>query len=197
MFTGLIDGIGTIKRTDRQNGSIRLTISASFAGELKVDESVAINGVCQTVVACNETEFSVIAIPETLDRSTLGDNKTGDTVHLERALQLTDRLDGHIVQGHVDGIAAVIRIEHRGDSREVWLRAPLDCKKYLAEKGSVALDGISLTVAKCRNDDFSVALIPHTLQITNAQRWRVGSKINLEVDVLAKYTERLLQHRER
>ena len=195
MFTGLIETLGTVRHIERRSGSLRLTIAAPLANELKIDQSVSIDGACQTVVRCDHDTFSVIAIPETLERTTLGDLKVNDKVHLERGMMLSDRFDGHLVQGHVDGVADIVRIERRGESKEVWFRASPEYARYIVEKGSVSLAGISLTVAKQRNREFAVDLIPHTLEHTNTGTWRVGMKANLEVDLLAKYIDKLLAER--
>ncbi len=197
MFTGLIESIGTIKRSEHSSGSLRLTVNAKFASELKIDQSVSIDGVCQTVIGCDNESFTVVAIPETLERTKFGELKSNDKVNLERGMMLSDRFDGHVVQGHVDGLAQVSRIVRRGDSKEVWLKLPTKFTRYVVEKGSITLAGISLTIAKQRNEECAVDLIPHTLEHTTAGSWRVGTKINFEVDVFAKYIERLLAERSR
>ncbi|MDK9700019.1 MAG: riboflavin synthase [bacterium] len=192
MFTGLIETIGTVKNSVKRSGNLTLTIATPLAASLRIDQSVAIDGACQTVIACDEQSFQVIAVTETLERTTLGNLKSGVTVHLERAMAVGSRFDGHIVQGHIDGIATVTRIDLREGSQLIWLKPPVEFAKYIVEKGSVALSGVSFTVAKKhRTGEFAISVIPHTLTYTNLTAWRAGTKVNLETDVIAKYVESL------
>ncbi len=194
MFTGLVETQGTlIERQVRGAGADLLLEAPLYAGQLGLGESIAINGVCLSVVRHDGSSFAVNAIEETLRRTTLGDVPVGGRVNLERALQLGDRLGGHLVSGHVDGVATV-RDRHSADYGEaVTLELPADLARYVAPKGSVSLDGISLTVGEVEGACFRVYLIPHTLAVTTAGGWQPGSRVNVEVDVISRYVERLLQ----
>ncbi len=192
MFTGIVIERGTIKRARERRGSMELEIEAPrVARELKRGDSVSVNGVCLTATEVSRRRFSMLAMQETLARSTLGALGKGNGVNLELAVRLADRFGGHIVQGHVDGIAQVVRIEEEDDARRVWLAADDDILRYMVPKGSVALDGVSLTVVEVGRTSFQVALIPHTLDATTFGDLGIGSRVNVEVDVLAKYVERL------
>lgn len=196
MFTGLISERGRLLGVQATAALVRLNISAPgiLASGLKTGDSVAVNGICLTVVALDPgvQAFAVEAVPETAARSTLSAWRSGEQVNLERALVLGDRLDGHLVAGHVDGVAVVQAVVSEGASRRIRLSAPLELMKYIAAKGSVALDGVSLTVADLLlPDGFSVAVIPHTQALTGADAWTPGRKVNLEVDLIARYLERL------
>jgi riboflavin synthase len=188
MFTGLVETQGTVDHVaDDGAGGRVLTVSADFAAELSLGESVAVEGVCLTVVERGGGRFAFQAGPETLRRTTLGDLAAGDRVNLERSLRLGDRLGGHLVQGHVDGVGTVAARVPQGDWETVWFTAPADLAKFLVSKGSVAVDGVSLTVVDVEDDRFSVALIPHTLAVTTLGFKRPGASVNLEMDILAKY----------
>lgn len=192
MFTGIVVEKGTIHKA-RGKGVVTLEVDApEISRELKVGDSVAVNGVCLTATSTSRKRFEVQVMPETLARSTLGDLRRGSGVNLELPLRFNDRLGGHLVQGHVDGVARVIRIEDDSDARRVWFSADEDLLRYLVSKGSVTLDGVSLTVVEVGRTSFQVALIPHTLEVTTLGRLGIGTNVNVEVDVLAKYVERLM-----
>jgi len=196
MFTGIVIEQGTVTRAREKRGSLELEITAPrLARAVAVGDSVSVNGVCLTAVRAGRRSMRFEAIEETLARSTLGDLKRGGNVNLELAARLADRLGGHLVQGHVDGLARVVRIEKEDDARRVWLEAPMELVRYLVAKGSVALDGVSLTIVEVGTKTFQVALIPHTLATTTLGKLEVGSLVNVEVDVIAKYVERLTEWR--
>lgn len=196
MFTGIVVEQGTVVRARSRKGSLDLEIEApKVAREVSVGDSVAVNGVCLTAVRAGRRSMRFEAIDETLARSTLGSLKRGGTVNLELAARLVDRLGGHLVQGHVDGLARVARIEDEEDARRIWFEASADLLKYMVAKGSVALDGVSLTVVDVGFKTFQVALIPHTLSSTTLGKLSVGSIVNVETDVIAKYVERLTDGR--
>lgn len=193
MFTGIVVERGRVARAKRSRGLLELEIEApAVARGLHRGDSVAVNGVCLTATSTGRRRFGAQAMAETLERSTLDSLKKGAFVNLELAARLHDRIGGHLVQGHVDGVARVVRSEDDGGSRRLWL-APADeaLLRYLVPKGSVTLDGVSLTVVEVGRTSFEVALIPHTLGVTTLDRLAVGSEVNLEVDVIAKYVERL------
>ncbi len=196
MFTGIVTERGTLEAAVPAAGGIRLRIAApGTAVGLAVGDSVAVSGVCLTAVGVGESGFEAEAVAETLDRTTLGGLETGSEVNLERPVVAGGRLDGHVVQGHVDGVAVVRSVEAEGDARRVWFDAPAGLLGYVAEKGSVALDGVSLTVSGVDRSGFEVVLIPHTREATTLGSAAPGVRVNLEVDVLAKYVERLLEVR--
>jgi riboflavin synthase len=187
MFTGIVEELGRLR--SREGG--RLVIEASLVlDDLKVGDSVAHNGCCLTVVSIDAGSYAVEAVEETFRRTNLGDLRPGDAVNLERPVRLADRLGGHLVQGHVDDVGV---IRSPAPSLEVGL--PPDLRRYVVEKGSVTVDGCSLTVVKVLADSFTVAVIPHTASVTTLGRKGPGERVNLEVDVLAKYVERLLEER--
>lgn len=194
VFTGLVETQGRlIERQARGAGADLVFDAPVYAGMLSLGESIAINGVCLSVVRHDGAVFAVNAIEETLRRTTLGDVAVGGGVNLERALQLGDRLGGHLVSGHVDGVA-VVRERHSADYGEaITLELPAELARYVAPKGSVALDGISLTVGEVDGARFRIYLIPHTLAVTTASGWVPGARVNVEVDVISRYVERLLQ----
>lgn len=193
MFTGIVEEVGTVLRVERRGGHCRLTVRASVVCEgQKVGDSVNIDGVCQTVVSRDRASFAVESVEETLTRTTLGDFKAGVRVNLERAVCVGGRLGGHLVLGHVDGVGEVVRVVELTGSRTVTIRAPGGAARYIVEKGSIAVDGVSLTVSAIQGDLFSVALIPHTLVSTTCESLHPGSRVNVEVDVLGKYVERLI-----
>jgi riboflavin synthase len=192
MFTGICSDVGVVKRVQLRRGLLQLEIEAPrIARELRRGDSVSVNGVCLTATSTSRKRFSTEAMEETLARSTLGRLKKGSDVNLELPVRLVDRLGGHLVQGHVDGVAEVTRLEKSDGMKRVWLSASDDLLSYLVHKGSVALDGISLTVAEVGRTSFQVVLIPHTLEATTLQLLEVGSRTNVEIDVIAKYVERL------
>ena len=192
MFTGLIEDIGSIESLDSGGDGARLRIATRLGAEVATGDSVSVNGVCLTATAVDDGGFATEAMPETLQRSSLGGLSEGDSVNLELALRAADRLGGHVVQGHVDGTGTVASIQPEGISRVVEIEAEPELTRYLVEKGSVAVDGVSLTVSSLGEDTFAVSLIPETLARTTLGALAPGSKVNIEVDVLAKHVERLL-----
>ncbi|MCL2749387.1 MAG: riboflavin synthase [Coriobacteriia bacterium] len=193
MFTGIIEEIGTVEAVRKGKDSSVLTLGASVVmSDLKLGDSVAVDGVCLTASSLNSSSFSADVMHETLSRSTLGKLTRGSKVNLERALLAQGRFGGHIVSGHIDGTGTITAI--RQDDNAVWYTVKADAAilRYIVEKGSIAIDGISLTVARITDEDFSVSLIPHTLKETTLAVKKVGSLVNLENDLLAKYVEKLL-----
>lgn len=196
MFTGIIEEVGTIRAVEPLRGGRRLTVACAFAGELSPDESVSVNGACQTVVARDDDTFEVVAVEETLAKTTLGALSTGDPVNLERALPATGRFDGHFVQGHVDATGAVESVEKLADSRLIRIRYGAEFAPYLIPTGSVTVDGVSLTVARLDGHVFTVSVIPHTLELTNVRTWEPGVQVNLEFDMIGKYVARWMETRD-
>jgi len=194
MFTGIIEAVGRVGHVAPREGGRRLSIEAPFAAELRVDESVAVNGTCLTVVAHDASGFEADVVEETLAKTSLGDLAAGHPVNLERAMRLGARLDGHLVQGHVDAAGEVVGVEPLADSWLVRVRYPEAFAPYLIPVGSVALDGISLTVARLEGDTLTVAIIPHTWAHTTVRDWRPGRRVNLEFDLIGKYVVRALAH---
>jgi riboflavin synthase len=192
VFTGLIADLGSIEALDRDEAGATLEIRTKLAGELSAGDSVAVNGVCLTATAVGRESFRAEAMPETLTRSSLGALQAGSRVNLELAMRPSDRLGGHIVQGHVDGTGTIASLTPEGISRVVEIDADPEVVRYLVEKGSVAVDGVSLTVSALRDDGFAVSLIPETLDRTTLGELTEGARVNLEADVLAKHVERLL-----
>ncbi|HFC98416.1 MAG TPA: riboflavin synthase [Thermosulfurimonas dismutans] len=194
MFTGLVEGLGTVRMSRGRGGGVRLGIEPPFpAEELRLGESVAVNGACLTVVEVRPPIFEADVSPETLKRTTLGRLRPGDRVNIERALRWGDRLGGHLVSGHVDGVGEVLSRTERTDFFFFRIRAPENVATYLVEKGSVAVDGVSLTVNRVEGLNFEIAVIPHTAEITTLGFRKPGDPVNLEVDLLAKYVEKLLK----
>ncbi|MDO8684283.1 MAG: riboflavin synthase [Armatimonadota bacterium] len=188
LFTGLIELVGTVRSLRRAGSSARITVDlGAVASELKLGESVAINGVCLTVISAGGTEASFDMVAETLERSSLSRLSPGDRVNIERALRPGDRLGGHFVQGHVDALGKISRINRNSGGVEIEITAPPEAMELIVEKGSIAVDGISLTVANRDKDKFAVAVIPHTLENTNLGSARPGTEVNLETDILGKY----------
>jgi len=192
MFTGLIADLGTVEAVQETEHGMRLRVSSALAGELGEGDSVAVNGVCLTAAQVDGAAFVADVVHETLRRSSIAAIAPGDAVNLELPVRATDRLGGHLVQGHVDGIGTVSDVHDEGFSRLVTIVVPDELERYVVEKGSVAVDGISLTVASLEGARLGVALIPETLERTTLGRAQPGTPVNLEVDVLAKYVERLM-----
>jgi riboflavin synthase len=197
MFTGLIEDIGKVLRIERTGASARLTVAAGFpADEVKIGDSIAVNGACLTVVEKNDGTFSFDASPETISRTAFRQLKSGAPVNLERALRLSDRLDGHLVAGHVDCVAVITERRETSGNIVYTFRIPREYMRYMAEKGSVAIDGISLTVNAVAEETFSVNIIPLTSGRTTLAKKIVGDEVNVETDMLCKYVERLLKMRD-
>jgi riboflavin synthase len=196
MFTGIVSEVGSVQGAIETGRGRRLTIRALRTREgLAVGDSVAVNGVCLTVVDLGPEAFDLEAVPETLSRSNLGALEERSAVNLERPVAATGRFDGHIVQGHVDAVAVVRSLHSDDESTRLWFDLPPGHLRYVVEKGSIALDGVSLTVSGVDETGFEVVLIPHTLEVTTFGALAVGGRVNVEVDVLAKYIERLLEAR--
>jgi len=195
MFTGIIEELGVVQGVRKENSNLIITIAANFTPELKVDQSVSHNGICLTVVAINGNDYHVTAIDETLKRTNLGSLKTGDKINLERCMKLGDRLDGHIVQGHVDTVAEVKKIEEQNGSWLFYFQYPKSSGQITVEKGSVCVNGVSLTVVDSKDNTFSVAIIPFTWEHTNFHTLRIGDFVNIEFDVIGKYVARLMQEK--
>lgn len=193
MFTGIVEHLGIATEVaDTDRGRTMVIDAGSIAAEVKIGDSVAINGTCLTVVAKENGYLSFQMVGETLDRTNLGQIGQGDNVNLERPLAASGRFDGHIVQGHIDGIGTVRKVELDGSGSRLYIDLPPSLMRYVVEKGSITIDGVSLTVASVDETGIGVALIPHTMAVTTLGRRHEGDEVNLEVDVLAKYVERLL-----
>lgn len=196
MFTGIVEAVGSVVEAVDENGRRRFVLDAGgLAGDMKVGDSISVNGVCLTAVAIEGEHVAVEAVVETLNRSNLGSLHVGSRVDLERPMRAGGRFDGHVVQGHVDGTGSVRSITPEGASVRFWFDAPAPLMRYLVEKGSITVDGVSLTVSAVDEEGFEVVLIPHTLEVTVLGDRDPGDRVNLEVDVLAKYVERLLEAR--
>lgn len=193
MFTGIVEEVGRVAAVERSGDGLRLQVEAALATELSPGDSVAVSGVCLTAVEARNATFTADLGPETVARSALGSLAEGDQVNLELPLRPSDRLGGHIVQGHVDGVGTVEAVSDAGSSREVRFAASADLLRYVVEKGSVTVDGVSLTVAGVDGAGFSVSLVPETLERTTLGTAGRGRPVNLEVDVIAKHVEKLLQ----
>lgn len=191
MFTGIIEQLGEVKHIEKDQENVHFTLSADFTNELKIDQSVAHNGVCLTVVSIENDTYVVTAIKETLDKTNLGNLNPGNKVNLERCMKLGDRLDGHIVQGHVDKVAECTAIEDQDGSWKFTFR--YEGNEKTVEKGSVTVNGISLTVVDSTDNGFSVCIIPYTYEHTNFHELKVGDKVNLEFDIIGKYVARLMK----
>lgn len=192
MFTGIIENIGVVSNLKKELDNLHITVKSGITSELKIDQSVAHNGVCLTVVAIDNDEYTVTAIKETLDKTNLDTLKINDKVNLERAMKLGDRLDGHIVQGHVDQTAVCESVEEANGSWVFTFNYDFDVNSNLTiEKGSITVNGTSLTVVNSKKDSFSVAIIPYTYEHTNFNTFKKGSIVNLEFDVLGKYVAKL------
>lgn len=193
MFTGIVEHLGTVSAVDRAERGRTIVVEAGpISSNVKVGDSIALNGACLTVVRVEQPMLHFQAVGETLDRTNLGGLEPGQVVNLERPMAASGRFDGHIVQGHVDGIGTVTEVAADGEARRIRIEIPSSLTRYVVEKGSITMDGVSLTVAAVEDGIVEVALIPHTLDITTFGDRRPGDRVNLEVDVLAKYVERLL-----
>jgi riboflavin synthase len=192
MFTGLVQDLGTVTAVDATPDGVRLAVRTALATELALGDSVAVNGVCLTATAIDDGQFSADVMHETLRRSSLAGAGAGAPVNLELPLRAGDRLGGHVVQGHVDGVGTVREVREEGFARVVTIAAAPELLRYVVDKGSIAVDGISLTVVETGEDWFSISLIPETLERTNLGSATSGQTVNLEVDVLAKYVEKLV-----
>ena len=196
MFTGIIEEIGLVQQLDWENSNLHLTIKSEFTRELKVDQSVSHNGVCLTVVAINDNSYMVTAINETIMRSNIGSLKISDPINLERGMKLGDRLDGHIVQGHVDQIGTCVGIEEQNGSWLFSFEYDETCGNITIVKGSITINGVSLTVVDSCTNTFSVAVIPYTFERTNFNTIQKGTIVNLEFDVIGKYVSKIQEARQ-
>jgi riboflavin synthase len=193
MFTGLITDVGTIRAIRAAGNGVRLSVATAYdLSKVNVGASIACDGICLTAETFGADTFEVTAGRETMECTTLGTWKVGHRVHLEQALALGDRLGGHIVSGHVDGVGKVTSIRQDAESWVIWIEVPEELSRYVAEKGSVCVDGVSLTINEVRGTGFRVNIIPHTIASTHMSQFRAGSGVNIEVDLLARYVERLL-----
>jgi riboflavin synthase len=193
MFTGLIKETGTIKSIIRTGDGLEITVNSSTVNsDASIDDSIAVNGVCLTVVKKDSGSFTVQAVRETVEKTNSASLSAGDPVNLEPALKANDRLGGHIVQGHIDGTGEIVRVIENSKGKEFVIGTDAETMRYIVKKGSVCLDGISLTVAECGGRDFRTAIIPHTLERTTSKFWRTGTKINIETDIIGRYLEKLI-----
>ena len=192
MFTGLVQDLGRIERISGTDAGVQVTVATPLAGKLSIGDSIAVNGVCLTASEVVDGTFSAEVMNETLQRTSLGSAAADSAVNLELPLRAADRLGGHVVQGHVDGVGTIAAASDDGFARLVSIDAPAEVLRYVVEKGSIAVDGVSLTVTDVTERSFNVSLIPETLARTTLGAARPGTKVNLEVDVLAKYVERLI-----
>ena len=196
MFTGIVRERGRVASVDGDGNGIRIRLEAPLtAGDVAIGDSVSLNGCCLTVVETADGTLAFDAVPETLARSSLDGLEAGSELNVESALRAGEPLGGHYVQGHVDGVGTVRSVEPEGDGRRIWFDAPSEVLRYCVDKGSVAVDGVSLTIAGLDENGFAVALIPHTLSATTLGTLEPGARVNLEADVLAKYVERLVEVR--
>ena len=195
MFTGIIETLGSIQEIKKDKDNIHITIDSSITSELKVDQSVAHNGICLTVVDIKDSLYTVTAIGETIKKTNISDWERGDSVNLERAMKLGDRLDGHIVQGHVDQTGTCIATNETNGSWSYTFQYDDALNNITIEKGSITVNGVSLTVVNSKKNEFSVAIIPYTFEHTNFHDFKVGTKINLEFDVIGKYVSRLYSNK--
>jgi riboflavin synthase len=193
MFSGIVADVGLIKSAQDREGGLRLTVATRMLGmaDVQLGDSIAVNGVCLTVVQIDGDDFTVEVSRETLN-CTAGLDRQGGRVNLEKALRLSDRLGGHLVSGHVDGVGEVLAFEDIGESWRLVVRAPQQLAKYIAVKGSITINGVSLTVNQVAGAEFEVNLIPHTLEVTTLNELRAGTNVNLEIDLIARYVERML-----
>lgn len=191
MFTGIIEGVGKIEKISKNTknrSALQMTVNlGKYAKGLKIGQSVSLNGVCLTATKLTKSNCIFEMIEETTNKTDLGNLKPGDIVNIERSLRTGDRLEGHFVLGHVDGVGTIKKIQNKPKEVQVWFEVPKEISKYVVKKGSIAVDGISLTVVDIKNNLASVCLIPHTMEITNFKTKNVGDKINIETDILGKY----------
>ena len=199
MFTGIVEDVGAIKELKTGTKEVLFTIKTKNIDvkEIKIGESISINGACLTVISIGDSSFIVEVSHETLKRTTLSKLKIGSKVNLERSLKLGDRMGGHIVNGHVDGVGKVESIQRRGKSVEIWFSLPKGLSTYVVEKGSIAVDGVSLTVNAIKGDRFSVNIIPYTQEATIFGKMRSGGSVNIECDIIGKYVEKFLVRKDR
>lgn len=195
MFTGIIKSLGTVRAVKSLDGGRELTIATDFADEVSIDQSISINGVCHTATACDDKTFTVQSVEETLRKTNIGNLQKGDLVNLERSLTPDQLLDGHIVQGHVDAIGVIQNIEQEGTDWLFTVEYPQQYGNLIVGRGSISIDGISLTVANEQDHTFTVAIIPYTFEHTNLKTKEVGDAVNLEFDVLGKYVVKYLENR--
>lgn len=195
MFTGIVEEVGVVQAITGIDGGMELSIQSTFGLEVHVDESISVNGVCLTVVSFDEQVFKVQCVEETLRKTNLGRLDVGSKVNLERSLTLAKAIEGHIVQGHVDTTGKIIQIDKEGADLLVWLEVATEYQNYIVGRGSVALDGISLTVARDEEDRFAVAIIPYTWDFTNLREKKVGDLLNIEFDIFGKYIVKYLEKR--
>lgn len=191
MFTGIIETLGTITNIEKEQDNLHITVSSEITHELKIDQSVAHNGICLTVIAINNNQYTITAIRETIEKTNIGTWKISDLVNLERAMKLGDRLDGHLVQGHIDQTAVCTTIESANGSTYFTFEYEKSLGNVTIEKGSITINGVSLTVVYSGINTFSVAIIPYTMEHTNFKNFKIGSVVNLEFDVIGKYVARL------
>lgn len=193
MFTGIIEAVGTVQNIEKNGANINFTLTCPFTSELKIDQSLAHNGCCLTVVEITDENYVVTAIDETLEKTNLGKWQVGSLVNLERCMQMNGRLDGHIVQGHVDKTGEVLDIENRDGSFYITFRYDAEGNFVTVPQGSITVNGISLTVANSSDFEFSVAIIPYTWEFTNMKDLKIGDKVNLEFDIIGKYISKLMK----
>ncbi|MDM8539938.1 riboflavin synthase [Desulfococcaceae bacterium HSG9] len=193
MFTGIIEGLGTVTAMQSFGHGQRFTFEADFLlDRVKIGDSIAVNGACLTVITINGNSFSADLSPETLSKSTFGASKTGERVNLERAMRLDSRLDGHFVSGHIDGVGLIRQKRITSNAVIITIETPPAISRYMIKKGSVAVDGVSLTINECRRNNFTVSIIPHTAQITTLTDKKKGDRVNIETDMIGKYVERFV-----
>lgn len=191
MFTGIIETLGVIKEIEKEDGNLHITIDSIISKELKIDQSVAHNGICLTVVSIDDSLYKVTAIGETINKTCISNWKKGDLINLERAMKLGDRLDGHMVQGHVDQIGNCITVDETNGSWFYTFQYDESLQNITIEKGSITVNGVSLTVVNSKKNEFSVAIIPYTFEHTNFKSFKKNTTVNLEFDVIGKYVSRL------
>ena len=194
MFSGITEGLGEVVALKKEQGNLHITIKAGFTSELKIDQSIAHNGACLTVVDIKDNTYTVTAIEESLQKTNLGLLKVGDTINLERCMKLGDRLDGHIVQGHVDQTAICKNVQETNGSWTYTFEYDASQNNITVEKGSVCVNGVSLTVVNSKSNSFSVCIIPYTFEHTNFKDIKAGTVVNLEFDILGKYISRLIEN---
>ncbi len=194
MFTGIIETLGAVQQLETEQKNLHITLKSSFTNELKIDQSVAHNGVCLTVVAINDDCYTATAIAETIQKTNVSQWQINDSINLERAMKLGDRLDGHLVQGHVDQTASCIAIKETNGSWAYTFEYDEKKGNVTIEKGSITVNGVSLTVVNSKQNQFSVAIIPYTFEHTNFKNFKLGSIVNLEFDVIGKYVSRLYKN---